>query len=104
MKIGPCAKATVRCRLLDDEGYVVATGYNYCRNPQPVCPRLPGEDYTKCKTVCDQIGHAEVVALAAAGLRAGSSLRAEVTGHTYACSPCTDALNAAGITDIVVRP
>jgi hypothetical protein len=45
-----CAKRTVTCRI---ENYHPSgelewvEGSNYCENPQQVCPRLPGEDYTK---------------------------------------------------------
>lgn len=94
---GPCAKTTVTCTLFLADGTQVV-GTNACSNPQAVCPRLPGEDYTKCSTICDQQGHAEVQALA----RVSPPARAEgasaiVTGHTYACRECQEALFAAGV-------
>ncbi len=58
---GPCAKMTVRCTLVTPAGEHIV-GTNHCENPQPVCPRAPGEGYEKCTSVCRQVGHAEVVA------------------------------------------
>ena len=42
--MGPCAKTTTRCTLVTPGGTHIV-GTNECRNPQPVCPRLPGEGY-----------------------------------------------------------
>ena len=93
--IGPCAKARVTCTITSAFG-VVAVGENYCRNAQAACPRLPGEGYEKCKTICDQVGHAEIDALAQAGPRAMGTT-AVVRGHTCACRECQEALFAAGV-------
>jgi hypothetical protein len=102
--MGPCAKATVRCTLvLADGSHVV--GENWCRNPQPVCPRAPGEDYAKCTTVCAQQGHAEVVAVALAGPGRCLGARAYLNGHTYACQACQERLFGAGVESLHVgRP
>lgn len=95
MTFGPCAKARVTCTLtLPDGGTVV--GENWCANPQPVCPRLPGEDYTKCETICQQEGHAEQVAVRLAGPRAVGAV-AVLRGHGYACRACQEALFGAGV-------
>lgn len=92
---GPCAKATVRCTLVTEDGSRIV-GENWCANPQAACPRLPGEDYTKCKTVCQQEGHAEQVAVRLAeGWARGS--HAYLEGHTYACRECQEALFGAGV-------
>lgn len=96
-----CAKTRVFVTLTHPDGRTW-TGENHCRNPQPVCPRLPGEDYTKCRTVCDQVGHAEVVALQLAGAEA-AGCTASVRNHTYYCMPCQHALFAAGVTSLA-RP
>jgi hypothetical protein len=71
-------------------------GENLCENPQPVCPREDGEDYTKCKTICRQGGHAELQALDLVGGVADSGV-AVVRGHTYACRECQEALFSAGV-------
>ena len=76
-------------------------GENWCENPQTVCPRSPGEDYAKCKSVCRQEGHAEVVALRMAGAKA-TNARAYIEGHTYACQSCQEALFAAGVASFTV--
>jgi deoxycytidylate deaminase len=99
---GPCAKTTGTCVITSPRGRVFV-GTNACESPQPTCPRAPGEDYTKCKTICRQGGHAEVQALALAGEGARGGL-AVITGHTYACQSCQEALFGAGIRWISVRP
>lgn len=103
MITGPCAKATVRCTLVCPDGSRII-GENECYNPQPACPRQPGDGYEKCKTICRQKGHAEVVALAKAGERAAGA-HAYIEGHTYACKDCQEALFAAGVVALTIgRP
>jgi hypothetical protein len=97
---GPCAKARVICTIVAPTGDRFV-GENLCANPQPVCPRQPGEGYEKCKTVCGQLGHAEEVAARIAGAAAVGGT-AYLEGHTYACDPCKAALAAVGVTDIVI--
>jgi hypothetical protein len=73
-------------------------GENVCLNPQPVCPREPGEGYAKCKSICRQVGHAEELAIEAAGEDArGSTI--EVT-HWYACDYCSAIARKAGVREI----
>lgn len=79
----------------------VYEGENDCANPQPVCPRLPGEGYEKCRSVCDQAGHAEIEALKKAGAAAVGAT-AVIYGHYYACEPCAAALRDAGIAAFTV--
>lgn len=100
--VGPCAKATVRLTLVAADGERIV-GSNYCRNPQATCPREPGEGYEKCATICDQVGHAEVVAVALAGDRARGA-RAYLEGHTYACMTCQHAMFGAGVVSFTVGP
>jgi deoxycytidylate deaminase len=73
--------------------------------PQAVCPRNEEDDYTKCRTVCGQTGHAEENAIALAR-EAGLCIqggRAIVTGHYWICQSCGNALRAAGVSEIVVK-
>lgn len=95
---GRCAKTTVICTLILADGSRVI-GTNDCASPQATCPRSPGEDYGKCRSICHQPGHAETVALAVA-LRSGldvSGAHAYVEGNTYACRPCQETLFGAGV-------
>ena len=76
-------------------------GQNSCDNPQTVCPRTPGEGYEKCKTICQQQGHAETMALARAaeharGLDVVQGATAYCT-HSHFCKDCQIALFAAGV-------
>jgi hypothetical protein len=97
---GPCAKTTVRCTIVTVAGDHI-TGENWCANPQPVCPREIGEGYAKCQTICRQEGHAEAVAVRLAGPKARGA-RAYLTGHTYACQSCQEALFGAGVESLSV--
>lgn len=95
---GPCAKRQILCIITTQYGRRYG-GENDCANPQTTCPRLPGEGYEKCKTICQQDGHAELQALAAAkeenAYLQGAS--AFIRGHYYICEPCGKALRDAGI-------
>lgn len=99
-----CAKQTVSCTLVSKSGAVVI-GTNRCADAQPVCPRRPGEGYEKCQTVCQQMGHAEIQALARADLYSVdlTDAIAIIQGHYYACEPCARALKEAGISQIIIR-
>lgn len=95
---GPCAKVRVQCYLFTKDGGTFV-GENWCRNPQDKCPRLPGEDYTKCKEICKQDAHAEVNAINKAKEH-GADLKgakAAILGHTYVCQHCKAALKSEGI-------
>lgn len=78
------------------------TGTNDCRNPQPSCPRLPGEGYEKCKTICDQEGHAEEIALKAAGDKAKGAI-ASLEGIGHYCKNCQIKLFAAGVISLTTE-
>jgi len=98
---GRCAKTHVVCVISTPSGHVFK-GTNWCANPQEVCPRSAGEGYDKCKSICKQEGHAEVDALKLAGDKArGAS--AVLTGHSYACQSCQEALFGAGISSLHVE-
>lgn len=98
MTPGPCAKRRVWCVLVTLEGWNIV-GENLCRTPQEACPRTEGEGYEKCKTICNQMGHAEEVALRRAesiGLEASHS-RAIILGHDHVCDDCDTQLRAKKI-------
>lgn len=97
---GPCAKRQVLCVIMDTDGNQFV-GRNDCANPQKVCPRGPGEGYEKCKSICDQAGHAEIEALRLAGKRA-TGASALITGHYWMCEPCGRALQEAGIVQVCI--
>lgn len=93
-----CAKKQVICCIGNQDGHTYF-GSNSCDNPQLVCPRLPGEGYDKCVSICRQESHAEVDALKlalehCADLRGASAV---IVGHTYSCKNCQEALYKAGI-------
>lgn len=100
---GPCAKRRVQC-MLHFPGLAPIIGENDCANPQQTCPRLPGEGYEKCKTICQQGGHAEMAALEKAEKwdLSVAGWKATLRGHHYFCEPCGLALKAAGIVRITV--
>jgi tRNA(Arg) A34 adenosine deaminase TadA len=89
-----CAKKRVLCILIT-EGNELFIGENWCNNPQPICPRAAGEDYSKCQTICRQPEHAEIAALRKAGNKAkGSTV---LITHNRICKDCAEALNQAGV-------
>jgi deoxycytidylate deaminase len=97
-----CAKLVVKCILILPTGESF-TGTNACANPQKECPRMPFEGYAKCKTVCQQAGHAETQAIAAAAAWDLTDALAVVT-HNYVCKHCQDSLKAVGITRLALYP
>ena len=97
---GPCAKRQVVCTIVGINGarYI---GENDCANPQKVCPRLEGEGYEKCTSVCQQVGHAETEALKKAGMNARGG-HATLFGHHWICEPCGRALSDAGVASVTI--
>jgi deoxycytidylate deaminase len=99
-----CAKRNVECIIQTKERAIWAS--NSCENPQATCPRLPGEDYTKCRTICRQVGgHAEIQAIARAAAESIDirGATATVYGHYWMCEPCGRALREAGVTHVTVE-
>ncbi len=94
--IGPCAKKHVVCIINNEAAGRMFHGTNECANPQTTCPRLPGEGYEKCKSICQQEGHAETQALKAAGDYANGAY-AIVHGQCWICRDCGKAMKKAGI-------
>jgi len=103
--IGPCAKLRVEC-VIDTPAGKSYRGTNFCNNAQSRCPRLPGEGYDKCVSICQTGGHAEVVALerllADEGPHAAMGATATVSGHFHCCSDCAQKLARAGVRKIVI--
>ena len=89
-----CAKVKVHAILQGASGRYYM-GSNRCENPQAKCPREPGDDYTKCKTICQQPAHAEIDALQKAGDDAkGGTLWID---YYYICPDCKVAVEAADV-------
>lgn len=100
-----CAKRNVIAVLdiLDDlYSYHIAT--NDCNNPQPSCPREDGEDYTKCRTICQQPGHAETELLKLVKGKDLTHSMLTIIGHDRMCPECTNAVADAGIINIRFKP
>ena len=96
---GPCAKRHVECWIRTADNSSVFYGSNECEHPQAACPRLPGEGYSKCKTICGQTAHAEVMALRAAAKACVSVAggTASIIGHYRLCDDCAAAMKMMGI-------
>lgn len=100
-----CAKATVLAVLENrhhPEDYVIAS--NTCNNPQQVCPREDGEDYTKCKTICQQPGHAEIEVLKKIHSTDLTDYDLTIIGHDRMCQDCMNAVADAGVLVIKFKP
>lgn len=102
---GPCAKVRVFCTLVHPDGRRWV-GENVVRRPQPTCPRdtlglASGTGYHHCVDTCGQVGHAEVLALLAAGSHAAGST-AYVENRDFVCYDCQAQLVAAGVRKFVL--
>lgn len=95
-----CVKKQVTCVLVRDNE-IIAVGRNDCHNPQEICPRSPGEGYEKCKSICDQPGHAEEMALEYAGDRA-KGCTAYLIGIGHYCKTCQLKLFAKGVESLKI--
>src|ERR1700743_2583741 len=89
-----CAKCIVTCTIVTDHGKF--TGTNACAQPQTTCPREPGEGYSKCQSICQQEGQAEIIALRKAGEHAKGGY-AIIRGIGHVCRYCQEALVEAGV-------
>ena len=80
------------------KGSKIWIGTNFCYNPQKVCPRTPEEigNYEKCKSICDQGGHAEANACYKAGEDASGAIL-YLFGHDHCCSSCKGILEQHGV-------
>ena len=100
--IGKCVKQTTVAIIINNGYFWVGT--NECLNAQKKCPRkdLPtGVGYELCKSICKQVGHAEVNACKKSGKNAkGGTLY--LIGHTYCCDNCKKIMLDYGIENVVV--
>lgn len=93
-----CAKTRVVCTIVNNGQRFIGT--NDCANPQKVCPRISGEGYGKCRSTCQQEGHAEIMALKYAGGVARGGI-AFISGHRKCCPECEQALKDAGVGTVI---
>ena len=99
-----CAKQSVACCLLDEEGQVVSVGSNWCKNPQEECPRKDfptGRGYEMCGVICGQHAHAEVDALE----NLDEDIKPKtciLIGHYYCCQGCKEELKRRGIENFII--
>ncbi len=99
-----CFKREV-CAIIVDEHGEIAVGQNLILNNDITeCPRVKGEGYDKCITVCNQPGHAETEAISAAKSR-GMTLKGAtlyLIGHYRVCSDCQRECDEAGLNIVIV--
>ena len=101
--LGRCADKTVFAELTTPSG-AVFYGFNGCANPQTTCPRSSGDDYTKCREICRQPAHAEVMAISQwedAGAEHGATMR--VWGANKICCNCKAVCAENGVIVELVR-
>lgn len=96
-----CAKTIVIATL--HAGKRSFLGVNYCHTPQQVCPRLPGEGYEKCHTVCNQVAHAEVDAIMTCLALNGDPANGHMRINYKPCAECVEHMKAWGITWEIVE-
>lgn len=98
-----CAKKVIRCWIWDYTGNC-GYGENACNTPQEACPREPEEGYEKCKSICHQPGHAEMMALEAARAKGvmieGATVK--VKGAYNVCKSCAATLRDAKVGKIII--
>jgi deoxycytidylate deaminase len=103
MAAGPCAKRDVTCIILSADHKSYWTGRNLCMNAQEVCPREEGEDYSKCDTVCQTIGHAEAVAVRQVPEGAADGGEVHLFGHYRICDDCAQKLIDVGVAQAFIH-
>lgn len=97
-----CADKQVTCTIVSKD-YQLFVGTNDCIEPQLNCPRVPGENYVKCRTICKQPGHAEMEALKLAGVHARGGV-ATIRGINWMCRECQMVMVEAGIVSFQIIP
>jgi len=103
-ELGRCAKQQTVAIIENNGKFWI--GRNDCASPQQICPRVEqncktGEGYNLCIEVCEQQGHAEVMACKEAGEEArGGTLY--LFGHYYCCDNCLKVMKEHGIKDIKI--
>lgn len=99
-----CFKRQV-CAVIIDKNGQIAAGENLIYNMDVTeCPRLKGEGYEKCISICKQKGHAETEAIKNAKAR-GMILKGAniyLLGHYKACDNCKAACEKEGLNIVIV--
>lgn len=100
----PCFKREVCAVIVDVDGKI-AIGENLIYNEEvKECPRLKGEGYEKCETICNQKGHAEIMAIEDAKKR---GLKLEdatlyLMGHHRMCAECIKECRDHGLSTFMI--
>ncbi len=108
LKSSGCVKQPTAAVVVKN-GKIIGRGANAGKKID-VCPRAilkcpTGEGYELCKSVCEQEGHAEVMAINDA-LAKGEDLAGAdmyLDGHWWVCKPCWDEIIRAGIKNVYLR-
>lgn len=99
-----CFKRQVMAVIIDKNGNI-ASGENRISNRAVnQCPRDKGEDYEKCKSICNQEGHAEIMAIKQAKKR-GLDLNESflyLIGHHRICDNCNSECNKENINIVII--
>lgn len=102
-----CGKQPVYVVIVTKDNKLIF-GSNYRKN-NVECNRIKlqcasGKGYEHCDGVCQQLNHAERVAI-----KIANDNNIDITdaimylhGHSYCCDPCKEAINAAGINPNVI--
>lgn len=100
----PCPKRSVYALVVTADGQHYC-GANWITNEcVTVCPRVEGDLYEKCKSVCLQPFHAETSAMDHCIDAGNTTIGATVyvVGHDYCCDGCIAAMTANGVSKAVV--
>ena len=101
----PCFKREVCAVLITNKGEI-SVGQNIIYNKDVEdCPRVKGEGYDKCITVCQQKGHAETEAIRHARLKGHNIEKANLylMGHYRICDNCQAACDEHNINVIITN-
>lgn len=108
LKKSGCIKQPTAAVVVKD-GKIIGRGTNAGKRTK-VCPRIvhncpTGTGYEYCKNICNQQGHAEVMAIGDA-LKRTENLRGAslyLDGHWWICKPCWDLIIKVGISRCYLR-
>lgn len=103
-ELGTCLKLKTGAVLVKN-GKIIGRGSNTGIKKIKVCPRdeMPtGSDYSACKAICGQKGHAEDTAIDDAVKNNKNTKGADVYlwGHWWCCEPCWKKMIGAGIRNV----
>lgn len=89
-----CCKKQTTVAIIMKNNQVISIASNYIKNNIQECPRknMPtGQSYDLCKTICNQVGHAEENACKLAEDDAKGAVL-YLIGHYYICNSCLDVM------------